>query len=347
MGLLRVVFVGLVLAVATAVAIDIGRPKMLHNKLAARKATLGDSGSAAQAHEATEQIEHLRVAAAERETSLADQFAMDLDAHVAAKEAAVAGGQTDATVEAESVVSTDTSGAVEAEVVTGSDAEIVIEMADGASTATETEAEEEAETEAEESSESESESEGEGEGGLAVELLQDLEFQQTAATSGTKRTFATEKIKWSNCAYTSNAKAAPAAAKAKPAKKTKKVKAAKVANNGQTRLTSVTLKPASLLRDQSFVVEIEGVYTGPDVTYGSVTLQIARGETLAYRHSLLLSDVITFNPLRSGAALSTTLYVPEAAFNMYAPHGDYVLTVVFTNQDKLPFACARVDFKLD
>jgi len=209
------------------------------------------------------------------------------------------------------------------------------------------EAEEEAETEAEESSESESESEGEGEGGLAVELLQDLEFQQTAATSGTKRTFATEKIKWSNCAYTSNAKAAPAAAKAKPAKKTKKVKAAKVANNGQTRLTSVTLKPASLLRDQSFVVEIEGVYTGPDVTYGSVTLQIARGETLAYRHSLLLSDVITFNPLRSGAALSTTLYVPEAAFNMYAPHGDYVLTVVFTNQDKLPFACARVDFKLD
>jgi len=59
-----------------------------------------------------------------------------------------------------------------------------------------------------------------------------------------------------------------------------------------------------------------------------------------------MSDVIAFSPFKSTDPLSATLYVPEAAFNMYAPAGHYVVTVVGTNQDKLPFFCAKVDFKL-
>jgi len=308
MWVLRVVFVGLVFAVATAVAIDVGRPR-LHNKLSAHKATLGDS---AEAQAQAERLDHLRVAAAERETSLADQFAADLDAHVAAKDAAAALVEAAADISADTFA--DASSVVEAEAVTtvGADSEMIFAMDNQAKEDTPAEAEAGSTTEAE--------------NGLTVELLQSLEFQQTAATSGPKHTFAAEKTKWAACSYASK-------------------------GNAQARLTNVAIRSPQPIRDQSFIIAIDGTYKGPDVTYGSVTLQIAlvRGSSmeLTYRHSLLLSDVLTFNPFRSGDPLSASVYVPASAFNMYAPAGDYVLTVVFTNQDKLPFACARVDFKLE
>jgi len=169
---------------------------------------------------------------------------------------------------------------------------------------------------------------GQGEGALAIELLQGLEYQQMMPKSGTKRIFDMEKTKWSNCAYTS--KNGPKAV---------------------AKLTNVALRPATMLREQSFVIEVDGTYKGPNVNYGSVTVQIARekgkAQELVYRHSIVLSDVIGFNPFRAGDPLSTTMYVPESAFNMYALHGNYVMTVVFTNQDKQPFACARIDFRLE
>jgi len=85
------------------------------------------------------------------------------------------------------------------------------------------------------------------------------------------------------------------------------------------------------------------------VTGGAVTLQIAgkKGSSysLVYRHAIRMRDVLTFLPLRTGA-MGATLFVPQHAFNLEAPHGDYVLTVTFTNQLKQQFACAKVDFKL-
>jgi len=61
---------------------------------------------------------------------------------------------------------------------------------------------------------------------------------------------------------------------------------------------------------------------------------------------VVLKDVVLVNPFTSKDPLSATMYVPESAFNMYAPSGQYTLSVVFTNQDKQPFACTKVDFSL-
>jgi len=125
---------------------------------------------------------------------------------------------------------------------------------------------------------------------------------------------------------------------------------------GASSLKEVTIRAAPPLRDQAFVVEVEGAYKGPDVTYGSVTLQIERLSSpeshakdlpeLVYRHSIVLSDVVLVSPFKQTDALSATMYVPSSAFNMYAPSGEYSATVVFTNQDKLPFVCAKIDFNL-
>ncbi len=61
---------------ALANAVEIGRPLVSRNKLdhrlIARRSRLGESLAGAAE---MEKLEHLRVAAAERETSLADQFA--------------------------------------------------------------------------------------------------------------------------------------------------------------------------------------------------------------------------------------------------------------------------------
>lgn len=306
-----------VFAVAVAEGMDIGRPK-LHNKLSHARAKLSGShavGSVSRAE--IEQLEHLRVAAAEREESLADRFAMDLAAHVQTADAAAV------KVEAETVV---TSSAAEGESV---EADLATED-EG-----ESEAESESEADAEESSSADS--------GLSIESLQELEFSKSslyaprkdALKAGVKPvTLQTGGMRWSNCM----------------------VAGKKGKGSAQSSLSSVVLRAAPPLRDQSLIVEIDGKYTGPDVTYGSATLQIARVSSpepqakdlpdLVYRHSIVLKDVLMANPFTSKDALSATMYVPESVFNMYAPSGVYTATITFTNQDKQPFACAKVDFDL-
>jgi len=258
-------------------AVEVGRPA-LHNKLLHRKATLGESAASAAV---TARIEELRVAAAEREHSLADKFAADLEAHVAAKEAA------------------------------------------GAESETEADAETEAETE------TEAEADADSDHRLVLESLAALEYQNAGVLeSGKKKTLRTAKSGWSSCLMNSDKTA------------------------GTTTLKAVAFKAAPPLRDQAFVVNIDGQYTGPDVTYGSATLQIARadkksGPELVYRHSIVMSDVLVPNdPFRAGP-LSATMYVPHSAFNLMAKEGDYSVSVTFTNQFKEPFACAKLDFKLD
>jgi len=318
-----VVVVAVVLFAVAVAAVDIGRPLALHNKLVHRRARLGEGIHASVVSRAeVEALERLRVAAAEREGgSLADQFASDLEAHVTAKAAAKAAEK----IEAEAVAGMD----VEAD---ASDSQIV-----RADTETETDIDiaQAAEVVAEESSESSADS------GLHIESLQELEYSKSTrnanakAVNNKKSTLKSGEVKWSNC-------------QSVPSKAVKGV--------GQTKLSAVTLRAAPPMRDQSFVVEIDGTYTGPDVTYGSVTLQIARVRSsepqaadlpeLVYRHSVVLHDVLQANPFTAKDALSATMYVPASAFSEYAPSGDYTLSVVFTNQEKQPFACTKLDFQL-
>jgi len=310
-----------VLAVASVVSgVEIGRPNptKLHNKLAHRRSQLGEAQVVGLASKAEiEQLEQLRVAAAERSESLADRFAMDLAAHVAAASAEK--------VEAEAVAGMTQGEAVEAELASEG------EVADEEQTEVVVEAAAEAEADA----------------GLSLETLQELEYTKSSVFAPRKQlkssakpvTLDTNTIKWSNCQVAGKAKS-------------KKAKAAPA----QSKLTNVVLRAAPPMRDQSFVVEIDGTYAGPDVTYGSVTMQIARVSSsepqakdmpeLVYRHSVVLKDVVLVNPFTSKDPLSATMYVPESAFNMYAPSGQYTLSVVFTNQDKQPFACTKVDFSL-
>jgi len=313
----------LAVAVGVAEGIDIGRPK-LHNKLAHRRAQLGDAAVAAvgsATREEIEQLEHLRVAAAERTESLADRFALDLAAHV--------------TTEAAAVTTAAEGEALEADIVASD------------------EAAEEGEAEAEADAETEAAGAAEADSGLSIETLQELEFSKStvyaprknALKSGVKAgTLKAGDIKWSNCQV--------AGKQAKGKAKGKKAKAA----GAQSTLNSVVLRAAPPIRDQSLVVEIDGKYTGPDVTYGSATLQIARVSStepqakdlpdLVYRHSIVLKDVLMANPFTARDPLSITMYVPESVFNMYAPSGEYTMSVVLTNQDKQPFACTKIDFAL-
>lgn len=305
---MRVLAVLIVVALSLANAIEISRPVLLRSKLQARRTRLGDSvvGAAEQ-----ETLEHLRVAAAEREgDSLADQFAMDLASHVAAKSAAKA--------EAEATAGLDSEETVVAEIVSDSEAQVEVTQAVEAVS---------------ESSE-----------GLSMATLQELEYTKTSVYA--------PKVA---------VKAAVAAALKRVALKTDEMRtgSCQLTNDkaaGVSTLKHISLRAAPPVRDQSFVVEIDGAYKGPDVTYGSVTIQIARVSStesqakdmpeLAYRHSIVLSDVVQPNPFRVSDPLSVTLYVPEESFNMYAPSGEYKLTVVMTQQDKLPFACAQIDFRL-
>jgi len=277
--MLKAVLCFCVVLVIAASAVEIGRPA-LHNKLNARKVQLGES-AAAQVQ--AEQLAHLRVAAAERETSLADKFALDLEAHVAAKEAAVVETESDEEeAEAEAgAVDSNTNANVHA----------------------------------------------------MMEALAALEYKQPKSkliVNGAKpKALITKKTKWSSCLANSD----------------KSV--------GVTTLKAVGFKSAPPLRDQSFVVNIDGDYKGPNVEYGSVTLQIAReekeGTVLVYRHSIVLSDVLQHaadKPFRAGDPFTTSMYVPSDAFNLMAKEGDHVLTVVFTNQDKQPFGCAKLEFNL-
>jgi hypothetical protein len=292
--------------IAAASAIAVSRPAPLNLKLSEQRRQLGAS---VKDKSFLEQFAHLEVAAAERETSLADKFAVDLAAHVAAKEEGEAtAGMKDAQTETES----------EGETITD---ELAIE------------------------------SEGSSEGELSFESLQSLEFFATheRAPNAKPKTLATKDraMSWSNC---------------------QSVTMDQRAKVGVTTFANVQLRATPPVRDSSFAIEIDGTYTGPDVTYGSVTLQIARVKTseltfhkgtkrtvkppkntpeLIYRHSIVLSDVLNFNPLKSGNAVATTVYIPTEAFDMYATAGEYKLTAVFTNQNKLPFACAAVDFKLE
>jgi len=276
--------VGLVVA---ASAIEIGRPA-LHNKLNKRKAMLGESVAASVQ---AEQLAHLRVAAAERESSLADKVAADLEEHVAAKEAEKASMIVD---------SADEETAAETEAESGAGA------ADTAATAN-------------------------ANAHAMMEALAALEYKlpkRLLAPKGSKaKVLVTKKTKWSSCL--ANADKAV----------------------GVTTLKAVGFKSAPPLRDQSFVVNIDGDYKGPNVEYGSVTLQIAREEKdelyLVYRHSIVLSDVLHHAfPFRAGDPFTTSMYVPSDAFNLMAKEGDHVLTVVFTNQAKQPFACAKLEFNL-
>jgi len=265
----------LVLAVVAASAVEIGRPA-LHNKLNARKMQLGESvATQVQA----EQLAHLRVVAEERETSLADKFAADLEAHVTAKEAATESGADE--LFGVSMGAADTNAAVHS----------------------------------------------------MMESLTALEYKlpksKLIVNGANPKALNSKKTKWSSCLANDN-------------------KAV-----GVTTLKTVAFRSAPPLRDQSFVVNIDGQYKGPNVEYGSVTLQIAREEkeglVLVYRHSIVLSDVLQHafgKPFRAGDPFTASMYVPSDAFNLMAKEGDHVLTVVFTNQDKKPFACAELNFNL-
>jgi len=259
------------------------------------------------------------VAAAEREHSLADKFAMDLAAHVAANEEAEATAGMDNVDEA---VDSETATEVETENTgEGLTDELAIESA------------------------------GSSEGELSMESLQSLEFfesHERSASAKPKTLLTTKKaMSWSNC---------------------QSVTMDNRDKVGVTTLKNVALRANPPMRTSSFSVELDGQYLGPEITYGSVTIQIARTKTteltlnkktkrtekppknsprLIYRHSLVLSDVINYNPLKHGHPVSATLFIPTEAFNLYAASGDYTLTVVFTGQHKLPFACAAVNFKLE
>jgi len=240
---------------------------------------------------------------------------MDLAAHVAAKEESEATAGMDATEEE-----------TEAEADASNDGETITE-------------------------ELAVESAGELEGELSLEALQTLEFFESHERSpkAKAKTLPTgaASMKWANC---------------------QSVTMSTKDKVGVTALKNVALRANPPLRTSSFSVEIDGNYVGPDVTYGSVTIQIARMKTtevtfhgaskrtqkpptnfpaLVYRHSIVLSDVVSFSPLRSGNPVSATLFIPTEAFNLYAASGDYTLTAVFTNQHKLPFACASLTFKLE
>ncbi len=64
-----------VVCLAVVNAVDIGRPLMARNKLDSRMSAHRSRIETARGAAEMEKLEHLRVAAAERETSLADQFA--------------------------------------------------------------------------------------------------------------------------------------------------------------------------------------------------------------------------------------------------------------------------------
>jgi len=222
------------------------------------------------------------------------------------------------------------------------------------------------------SADTETETETETEAEAEAESEKDKTKKSKKAAKATKAAKAGKKVPKSKAAKAGGKKQKKAAAP-KKAKLIAKKKVATTLNQSATKwyncqfssspaagvstLKAVAFRAAPPLRDQAFVVEVDGTYKGPDVTYGSVTLQIARVKSsepqakdmpeLVYRHSVVLSDVVAFNPFKQSDPLSATMYVPEAAFNMFAPAGDYVATVTFTNQDKLPFGCAKVDFKLE
>jgi len=269
----------LALTVALATAVEVDRP-VLHQKLNAKKARLGDAFGLAEA----EKFEELKVAAAERESSLADEMNLLIEANARARTATIADTDEGVAAAASAAASAHTSGVTEQS------------------------------TESEQSA------------SLNVESLQSLEFTSHAfVPTSTKAILA--KRKWSNCCFSTSRTV------------------------GSTRLTKVEFLSAPPIRDQSFILGIDGTYTGPDVTYGSVLVQIARNfgsgkYDLVYRHSLKLSDVLALSyPFKAGP-LGATMYVPHEAFNMYSPRGDYVLTVTFTNQNRDTFACAKVDFNL-
>jgi len=322
----------LLFAVTLAVssAIQVSRPAApLNLKLNEARRQLGAS---VRDKSFVETMEHLSVAAAERETSLADKFAVDLAAHVAAKEEAeaVAGME-----EAASDANADAGESNEGDTITS---ELAIESA------------------------------GESEGELSFESLQSLEFfesherrganakPKTLKTGPTKPVHVSRSgnniIKKDKAQYWSNCQS---------------IEMSVAAKVGMTTFSNIALRANPPVRTASFAIEIDGTYTGPDISYGSVTLQIARVKTdeitlnkqtkrtekppvnvphLVYRHSIVLSDVVNDIPLKSGQHLSTTLYIPTEAFDMYAAAGEYKMTAVFTNQNKLPFACALVDFRL-
>jgi len=194
------------------------------------------------------------------------------------------------------------------------------------------EADEGADEEAEEESEEASEEGAESEGALSFESLAALEFvSKKAANDGTGRAKAlvSAKTKWGTCLVNSDKTA------------------------GVTTLSDVSFKSAPPMRESSFLVNVDGTYKGPGVTAGSMTVQIMRndkaGPALVYRHSVRLSDVLghaTSYPFKTGDPFTTAIYIPSNAFSLMAKEGDHTLTAVFTNQDKQPFACARLDFNL-
>lgn len=325
-----------VVCVVAAAGVAVGRPQ-LHNKLAHRRAQLGESVAAGE-------LERLRVVAQEREgVSLADQFASDVAAHAVAKDALKAAAKADA----EATAGLDV--AVQAEVVADTEGAQELDM-DVAQAVEET-------AEAEETGAADDKKK-------AVVPAKKADGKKKAA----KKQPAKAKAKVA---------AKPVAAK-KPAPKlvtpTPKAEAPKTTTladgtkwssclaanaKGQTTLSAVAFKAAPPLREQSYVIEIDGSYKGADVTYGSVTMQIVRVkphpaeaavaatyDEVVYEHSVVLSDVLMYNPFTAANPLSATMYIPEAAFSRMAPAGDYALTVQFTNQDKEQFACTKVEFKL-
>jgi len=248
-------------------------------------AALSVSSPDARFAEADVQVEsselaRLRVAAAERATSLADRIAEDMEAEMAAREEAAAED--------------------EAEVDTADAAEV--------------DADADADTDA----------------ALSFEALSALEFVSRDGTGSTRaKTLIGSATKWSSC-QTDADKA-----------------------TGATALSAVSFQTLPPMRTSSFLVNVDGKYTGPDVSAGSVTVQIARNEragpVLVYRHSVRLEDVLGHHPtlpFRASDPFTTALYIPSTAFSIMAKEGPHTLTAVFTNQDKRPFACARIDFTL-
>jgi len=269
------------------------------------------------------------------------------------------------------------------------DVAVEADATEGAETETEAAAEVDVDVAQAVEAEAEAEESGAADSGLSVEALQDMEFSNPskfAPKPNAAPASAADKTKAKKGKGKAGEKAAKGKGKGKAKKAVKiaaakKVKAAKPAaprthtladgtkwtncqvagakdakGAGQTTLQSVVVKAAPPMREQSFVIEIDGTYSGPDVTYGSVTMQIARVSSnepqaeelpeLVYRHSVVLSDVLMYNPFTAQNPLSATMFVPESAFNRYAPAGEYTVSVVFTNQDKQPFACAKADFSL-
>ena len=370
---MRAVLLIAVVCVVAVAGVAVGRPA-LHNKLAHRRARLGEGVAAVAAAVVSKaeiaELERLRVAAGERDgLSLADQFATDVEAHAVAKDAlkAAAKAETEATAGLDIALEADAEVDADADVESGAAVDIdVAQAVDAAADETATPAAAKPADAKAKKPEAKAKDSKKPAKPAAKADAKPAAAKATAKPTGKAAAKpAAAKPAAAKPAAAKPAAAKPAAAAAPAAPKVTTLAdgtkwssclAAPKAGAGAATLTAVALKAAPPMRETSFAVEIDGTYAGPDVTYGSVTMQISRvssGEPQAvdlpevvYSHSVVLKDVLMYNPFTAANPLSATMFVPEAAFGRFTPSGEYSMSVEFTNQDKQAFACAKIDFRL-